>query len=137
MTMRVVAVTGWSGSGKTTLLTETIAHLVARGHRVAAMKHTHHPVNDDEARGDTSRFRAAGADPVVLASGNEAVFFRAAGTETIPYGDPAELVARINADILLVEGFKERDDWPKLELSAPGRRTPEDVLAILDRIEGS
>src|SRR5438045_969318 len=103
--MRVAAITGWSGSGKTTLVVELIARFVARGMRVAAIKHTHHPINYRD-QGDTARFRAAGAHPVILAGDGQAVVF-AAGATRVAYDDPRELLAFVSdADIVLIEGFK-------------------------------
>lgn len=131
--MRVFGVTGWSGSGKTTLLVELIAHLVARGLRVAAIKHTHHAVNDED-RGDTARFRVAGAAPVVLAGNGVAIVFSDSAPRRETWREPTDILSLVDADIVLVEGFKGRGDWPRLELSAEQRHTPDDVAAILDRI---
>jgi len=39
---RIIGLAGWSGAGKTTLLTRLIPTLVARGLRVATVKHAHH-----------------------------------------------------------------------------------------------
>jgi molybdopterin-guanine dinucleotide biosynthesis protein B len=124
--VKAVAITGWSGSGKTTLIVELIARLVARGKRVAAIKHTHHALNDRN-EGDTARFRNAGADPVMLAGDGEAIVNGA----RVPYSDPRELLAHIDgADIVLIEGFKSYNGWPRIE--APARIG--DAMAILDRI---
>jgi molybdopterin-guanine dinucleotide biosynthesis protein B len=128
--MRVAAITGWSGSGKTTLIVASIARLVAQGVRVAAIKHTHHPLNDRD-EGDTARFRAAGAHPVILASDGEAVVFAQNATRVV-YNDPRDLLAHLNgAEVVLVEGFKSYNGWPRIEA---GESTVGDVLAILGRI---
>src|SRR4051812_25306237 len=73
--MRIAALTGFSGAGKTTLMVELIRRYIGEGHRVAAIKHTHHKLND-QRRGDTERFVEAGADPVVFADPTRAVVFR-------------------------------------------------------------
>jgi len=128
--MRVAAITGWSGSGKTTLIVESIARLVAQGVRVAAIKHTHHPLNDRD-EGDTARFRAAGARPVILAGDGEAVVFSENPTRVV-YNDPRDLLAHLNgAEVVLVEGFKSYNGWPRIEAR---ESTVGDVLAILCRI---
>jgi molybdopterin-guanine dinucleotide biosynthesis protein B len=131
--MRALAVTGFSESGKTTLIRTVIERLVARGERVAAVKHTHHDVNEED-RGDTSVFRRAGAEPVVLAGDGEAVMFLRAGIERFAYRDPRELVdviARNDAiDVLLIEGFKNLDSWTRIEAPA----SADEALAILDRM---
>jgi len=123
--VRTLAITGWSDSGKTTLIVELIEHFVARGERVAAIKHTHHEVNDRD-EGDTARFRAAGASPVILAGDGVA-------SGGITFGDPRELLAHAgDADVLLIEGFKSYDGWPRIDAAAGLA----EALAILDRIAG-
>ena len=106
--MRVQAFAGPSNSGKTTKICELIREAVARGERVGAIKHTHHPLNTED-RGDTSRFRAAGADPVILAGDGEAVVFRGDATSRIRFADPRELLAEFDGDMVFVEGFKAYD----------------------------
>jgi molybdopterin-guanine dinucleotide biosynthesis protein len=153
--MKVLAVTGFSGSGKTTLIVELIARL--RGTRVAAIKHTHHalpprvaqtflsappdenvwatPDRVDEARAipDTTRFLNAGAHPVILAGDGEAIVFADDATR-VTYRDPCELLAHVaNAEVVLIEGFKSYDGWPRIDAGAV---TAEDAMAILDRIDG-
>ncbi|HKB78301.1 MAG TPA: molybdopterin-guanine dinucleotide biosynthesis protein MobB, partial [Thermoanaerobaculia bacterium] len=68
--MHVAAIIGRSGTGKTTLITALIRQFVTEGHTVGAIKHTHHPLNE-ERRGDTQRFADAGADPVIFAGESE------------------------------------------------------------------
>lgn len=130
--MRIAAIAGWSGSGKTTLIVELTRRYIALGHRVGAIKHTHHPLNR-ERRGDTFAFEQAGADPVVLASAGEAVIFRRDGTETAIYERERDLLAHFgNADIVLVEGFKDSDAWQVVTIDSRVRPTVETVMAELD-----
>jgi molybdopterin-guanine dinucleotide biosynthesis adapter protein len=131
--MKVAAITGFSGAGKTTLLTQLIARYVAAGLRVGAIKHTHHHLNE-ENRGDTARMRAAGAEPVILAGPGEAVIFRAGGTARVRYERPRELLEHFDHDVVLVEGFKDLGDWPKVSISDDARPTVEELAANLDRI---
>jgi molybdopterin-guanine dinucleotide biosynthesis protein B len=132
--MNVAAITGFSGAGKTTLIVQLIERYVARGLRVGAIKHTHHHLNE-ENRGDTARFRAAGADPVVLAGPAQAVIFsNDAAPRRVPYSRPRDLLVYFEHDIVLVEGFKELGDWPKVSISDNARPTVEDLAANLDRI---
>jgi molybdopterin-guanine dinucleotide biosynthesis protein B len=105
--MRIEQFGGWSDSGKTTRIVELIARYVAEGRRVAAIKHTHHPLNDED-RGDTAKFRAAGANPVILAGEGEAVLFDGEKTSRIAFTEPEELLARLTADVVMIEGFKNR-----------------------------
>ena len=128
----IAALVGRSGSGKTTLVTELIRRYVAAGRTVGAIKHTHHPLNFED-RGDTARFRQAGADPVILAGSGEAVVFRgAARPARVAFRDPHELLNLLSADIVLVEGFKTFDGWPKVEVDR--LMTADDAAGILDRI---
>jgi molybdopterin-guanine dinucleotide biosynthesis protein B len=131
--LRVAAITGFSGAGKTTLITQLIARYVAEGLRVGAIKHTHHHLNE-ENRGDTAKMRAAGAEPVILAGPREAVIFRAAGTSRVHYESPRDLLEQFDHDVVLVEGFKELGDWPKVSISDEARPTVDELAANLDRI---
>ena len=96
---------GPSGSGKTTRLVELIRTAVAAGRSVGAIKHTHHPLNE-ENRGDTARFLAAGAKPVILAGDGEAVIFDGTTTKRVAYMGKPELLAMLTTDLVVVEGFK-------------------------------
>lgn len=108
--MRVIAISGPSGSGKTTRLVELIRGHVAAGRRVGAIKHTHHALNE-ENRGDTVAFLAAGARPVILAGDGEAVLFDDAAPRRVRYAAPRELLVHFpDAEIVVVEGFKSHDD---------------------------
>ena len=103
--MRVQPFVGPSNSGKTTAICGLIRDAVAGGERVGAIKHTHHALNTED-RGDTSKFRAAGADPVVLAGDGEAVVFRGNQTFRIRFDDPRDLLEVFDGDVVFVEGFK-------------------------------
>jgi molybdopterin-guanine dinucleotide biosynthesis protein MobB len=127
--VRVAAITGESGSGKTTLISGLIRHFLAQGQRVAAIKHTHHPLNL-ERRGDTAAFEDAGAAPVIFARDNEAIH----NGQRIRFDSPAELLDRIDADIVLIEGFKRVDLWPRIELDGTARISVQEAVAILGRI---
>jgi molybdopterin-guanine dinucleotide biosynthesis adapter protein len=131
--MKVAALTGSSGSGKTTLIVQLIAQHVARGLRVGAIKHTHHTLNE-EHRGDTARFRDAGAEPVILAGRGEAVLFASAGASRIAFEQPRELLRHFDCDVVFVEGFAGVDAWPRVTISAAARPTLAEVMANLDRI---
>jgi molybdopterin-guanine dinucleotide biosynthesis protein B len=131
--VKVAAITGFSGAGKTTLITQLIARYVAEGLRVGAIKHTHHHLNE-ENRGDTARMRAAGAEPVILAGPGQAVIFRAGGTTRVRYERPRDLLQHFDHDVVLVEGFKELGDWPKVSISDDARPSVDELAANLDRI---
>ena len=132
--MKVAAITGVSGAGKTTLIVALIRRFVAAGERVGAIKHTHHVLNE-ERRGDTGAFLDAGAEPVVFAGNGEAVVFRHNGVARARYADERELLQFFGGDdVVLIEGFKSSDAWPKVELGSEQRLGDDEAAAILDRI---
>lgn len=133
MRKRVAAFIGHSGAGKTTLIAALIRHFVEQGETVAAIKHTHHPLNE-ENRGDTAKFRAAGAEPVIMAGDREGVVFHSGGTRRIAFEHPPELLDELPATVVLVEGFKSFSGWPTVSVDDQHRLTLEEALAILDRI---
>jgi molybdopterin-guanine dinucleotide biosynthesis protein B len=132
---RVAALTGPSGSGKTTLIVSLIRRYTTEGLTVAAIKHTHHELNTED-RGDTARFLDAGADPVILAGEGSAVLrsngARVSSPAPFVYGDPRELLILLATDIVLIEGFKRIDAWPRIEVAEA--MTPDSVASVLDRI---
>ena len=117
--MRVAAIVGESNSGKTMLIVALIRHFVTCGLRVAAIKHSHHPLNY-ERHGDTAEFEAAGAEPVIFAGDEGAVIFTREAVRRISFRSPDELLGHLTADIVFVEGFKKYEGWPRIELD---RRT--------------
>lgn len=133
--MHVAAITGFSGSGKSTLIVALIELYRSRGVRVAAIKHTHHPLNLED-RGDTRKFRIAGADPVILATTEGAAVHRGSSVSHMPWEAPADLLAPCEgADVVLVEGFKAlKVPWPTITISAGNRPAVAEVAAELDRI---
>jgi len=98
----VIAFVGRSRSGKTTLLEKLIRELGRRGYRVAAVKHTAHPIEPDAPGKDTSRFVQAGAVQVILAA---------------PEMTLEEALTDVrDVDLVLVEGYK-RANVSKIEVS--------------------
>jgi molybdopterin-guanine dinucleotide biosynthesis adapter protein len=132
--MKVAAITGFSGAGKTTLIVALIRRFVAAGERVGAIKHTHHVLNE-KRRGDTGAFLDAGAEPVVFAGNGEAVVFRHNGVARAQYADERELLQFFGGDdVVLIEGFKSSEAWPKVEVASERRPSADEAAAILDRI---
>jgi molybdopterin-guanine dinucleotide biosynthesis protein B len=120
--MKLLGIAGWSGAGKTTLLTRLIPDLVARGLRVATVKHAHHEFDIDQPGKDSFVHRQAGASEVIVSSSRRfALIHELAANED--EASLASLVARLSpCDIVLVEGFKNLCH-PKLEVfrAANGR----------------
>ncbi|MBZ4195107.1 MAG: molybdopterin-guanine dinucleotide biosynthesis protein B [Candidatus Contendobacter sp.] len=115
--MKILGISGWSGCGKTTLIVALIPRLQARGLTVSTLKHAHHEIDLDTQGKDTWRYREAGAQEVILATGQRWALLREL------HGKPAptltELLSRLQpVDLALVEGWKT-DAYPKLEIWRP------------------
>ncbi len=101
----VVAIVGWKNSGKTTLTVRLVAELVARGRRVATVKHAHHSFQIDDAGTDSARHRVAGAHQVAIVSAARIAMIKELGSAPEP--DFGEVVAMLDpCDVIVVEGYK-------------------------------
>ncbi|MDZ7595680.1 MAG: molybdopterin-guanine dinucleotide biosynthesis protein B [Thiobacillus sp.] len=130
--MKIFGIAGYSGSGKTTLIERVLPQLIARGLKVAVIKHTHHDFDIDPPPGggrgckgaeapttthrpgkDSWRARAAGAAAVLLASDHRTAVLME-HRDTPPALD--DLLDQLPpCDLVLVEGYK-RCAIPKLEV---------------------
>lgn len=115
--MKVVSVVGFSGTGKTRLIVRLIGELRARGLRVAAVKRCSHGFTLDTEGKDTAAFSRAGAAGVAMVSPEG----WAAVSPADPVAAPA-LGARLfpEADIVLVEGGKDEEGTPRIEVLRTG-----------------
>ena len=112
--MRIIGLAGWSGAGKTTLLTRAIPALIARGIRVATVKHAHHEFDVDVPGKDSHRHRVAGATEVFVSSASRWAHIRELRGEHEP--SLAAVLGRLSpVDLVVVEGYK-RHPHPKLEV---------------------
>ncbi len=103
----VVSVVGKSDSGKTTLVEGLIRELVARGWRVASVKHHVHEVDVDQPGKDSWRHGKAGAVTTMISSPTQFVCVRKVDRERTL----EELIeAAGDADILITEGFRRAGD---------------------------
>lgn len=124
--MKVFGIAGWSGSGKTTLMIRLVPAVVARGVRVATIKHTHHNPSIGDAT--IAALGAAGAVETVIASPERFALIHELGGAPEPSLD--ELIGQVGGvDLLLVEGFKFAGH-PKLEVWDPALGKP--MLAPTD-----
>jgi molybdopterin-guanine dinucleotide biosynthesis protein B len=102
---RVLGIAGWSGSGKTTLIVKLLPLLVARGLRIATIKHAHHNFDVDQPGKDSYEHRHAGAGEVIISSARRWAQMHELGPDaelTL-----VQLLRRVSAcDLIVVEGFK-------------------------------
>jgi molybdopterin-guanine dinucleotide biosynthesis protein MobB len=145
--VRIVSFVGKSGSGKTTLIEQLIRYFTTRGSKVAALKHTHHPLTE-LSRGDTARFLRAGASEVVLADDSAAIRWRPSHRQPdrFSYADRGGLIESFgDADWLFVEGFKSDPpgltivvgdliEIPQNTIACVSSADSSEVVRILDRI---
>ncbi|NJE77080.1 molybdopterin-guanine dinucleotide biosynthesis protein B [Thermococcus sp. ES12] len=116
--MRAVAFVGFKKSGKTTTIEAVARVLKERGYRVAIAKSMH--VDFDREGSDTWRFSKVADAVLVSASDTDALLFRAK--------DINALFSMVNADFLLLEGFKSVQHVPKVICA----RNEEDVRELND-----
>jgi molybdopterin-guanine dinucleotide biosynthesis protein MobB len=113
MTIPIVSIVGKSNSGKTTLLEKIISDLVARGWRIATIKHNKHGFNIDHEGKDSYRHKKAGAHTTVVSSPHQLALI-----QDVDHDHSFEEIRDQfihNADLILTEGFKV-NDYPKIEV---------------------
>ena len=100
---------------------------------MAAIKHTHHDVNE-RREGDTGMFLDAGALPVILAGDGAAIVFHADSWERVAFHDPEDLLSHTaGVATVLIEGFKHYDKWARID--ATRIRGVDEAITLLDRID--
>ena len=103
--MKVIGLAGWSGAGKTTLLTRVIPHLIAGGLRVSVIKHAHHKFDVDVPGKDSWLHRRAGAEEVLVSSGNRwALMHELRGAQEPALADLLRKMSPV--DLVVIEGYK-------------------------------
>jgi len=133
MTPPIVPFVGKSGSGKTTFLEKLLPELVARGLRVALVKHDVHGFELDQPGKDTYRLRQAGAARVAISSPRQFAVIGQVEEEV-----PLEELARRylgDVDLVLAEGYK-RSALRKIEVCRAERSQellcgPAELLAVV------
>lgn len=124
----VVSIVGKSDSGKTGVLERLVRELVARGWRVATVKHHVHEVDVDVPGKDSWRHARAGAHVTMISSPSQFVAARRVERERTL----AEIVeAAGDVDILVTEGFLRAGNR-RIEVSRLGR-SEDTILAPGDR----
>jgi molybdopterin-guanine dinucleotide biosynthesis protein B len=125
--MKTIGFIGYSNTGKTTLIEKLIPLFVARGLRVSTIKNAHHGFDMDRPGKDSYRYREAGSQQVLIATGERWALL----TETRGHAAPLEaLIAQLApCDLVLVEGFKSEGRFPRIEV----RRTTNTEPPIFPR----
>lgn len=109
----IVSIVGSSGSGKTTLLVKVISELVARGYRVATLKHDAHRFEIDKEGKDSWRHKQAGSCTVAISSKEKFAVIKDVSSEWPPERIIWSYLS--DADIVITEGYKT--SWfPKIEV---------------------
>ncbi len=134
----LVGFAAYSGTGKTTLLKALIPLMKRRGIRIAMLKHAHHRFDVDTPGKDSYELRKAGAEQMLIASGQRWALMTETGPEPEDDPDLGYLISRLDLtsiDLILVEGFKQQP-FPKIELHRPSTGNPllfprdPDILAV-------
>jgi molybdopterin-guanine dinucleotide biosynthesis protein B len=103
--MKVIGLAGWSGAGKTTLLTRVIPLLNEQGLSVSVIKHAHHKFDVDKPGKDSFRHREAGAEEVLVSSGNRWALMHELRGKREPH--LPELLQKLSrVDLVVIEGYK-------------------------------
>lgn len=117
----VISFVAHSGTGKTTLLEQLIPILKGRGYQVGVIKHDAHRFEIDHPGKDSYRLTAAGADSMLLCSGEKLALVRH-HQQAPPVTMLVELCGS-GLDIILTEGFKQ-SSLPKIELHRAALERP-------------
>jgi molybdopterin-guanine dinucleotide biosynthesis protein MobB len=102
---KVIGIVGYHNSGKTTLACALARALRARGYRVAAVKHLSHYV-DLPGKDTTLLVKAAGQVGFIAPEGAGIIWKEPLSLE--------DLISHLEADVVLVEGFKGQQTFPKI-----------------------
>ena len=107
----VLQLIGYKNTGKTTLLCALVERFKADGLTVGTVKRDGHDFELDRPGTDTYRHRSAGADRTAITSASQTAWLIGASTP-LP-----ELIAGMQGlNVVLVEGFKTAQGFPKLVL---------------------
>lgn len=121
MTPPAIAFIARSGTGKTTLVEALIGELCRRGWRLGALKHDAHNFEIDQPGKDSSRFTAAGAEIMVIASDETVAMIKKPRQP-----EKLDNILRkcfYGMDLVLVEGYKT-SALPKIEIQRAALAQP-------------
>ncbi|HKO67030.1 MAG TPA: molybdopterin-guanine dinucleotide biosynthesis protein B [Burkholderiaceae bacterium] len=112
--MKAIGFIGYSNSGKTTLIEKLIPIFRSDGLAVSALKNAHHGFDMDRPGKDSFRYRDAGAQQVLIATGSRWALL----SETPQRAATLDELLRELApcDLVIVEGFKSEGNIPRIEV---------------------
>lgn len=127
----VVSFVGKKKTGKTTVLVRVVSELVARGYRVAVIKHDMHGFDADVPGRDTYRLREAGATVTGISSPEKQMWIVVTNDEPELGG----LIGKVDepVDLIITEGFK-RQASPKIEIAR--RERSEELICSKEELLG-
>lgn len=118
---KVFGITGWKNSGKTSLVVKLIENLSYRGFKISTLKHAHHHFDIDKPGTDSYQHRDAGAQEVLIASGNRWALMHELIAEQEATMD--SLLSRMApVDLVIIEGYK-LGQHPKLQVIRAANNT--------------
>ena len=103
--MRAVGIIGYKKSGKTTLGLKLAKELISQGYRVAVIKHISE--NIDKAHTDSDKYKKVLSQVVAINSKESIIFLK--NKKSID-----SIINYMEADIVLIEGFKKEKTFPKI-----------------------
>jgi molybdopterin-guanine dinucleotide biosynthesis protein B len=132
---KFLALSGYHNSGKTTVGTYIVAKLSEKGYKVGVIKSTKETTEETDKPGsDTFKYRKAGARLVALFQRDRMTLF----IENIPK-DKDEVFTFFERlffdyDLVILEGFKEWRDIPKIWLKRNGEETLPDGIENIQMV---
>ncbi|MCJ7790160.1 MAG: molybdopterin-guanine dinucleotide biosynthesis protein B, partial [Candidatus Atribacteria bacterium] len=104
--MKAIGIAGYKKSGKTTLLLKLAEELTNKGYQVAAIKHISEDI-DDEADSDTTKYKKYLSQVAAISTKESVIHWK--GKSNLE-----EILKFLDADIILIEGFKNEKTFPKI-----------------------
>ena len=120
--MKAVGIIGYKKSGKTSLLVNLARELAKRGYNISSVKHVSCDLDLPET--DTSLHKKFAREAAAISSKESAIFFQ--GSINLE-----EMFKYLNADLVLIEGFKKEKTFPKIVCLRQG----DDPKTLLDGLE--
>jgi len=104
--MKAIGIIGYKKSGKTALLLKLAEELTSRGYQVAAIKHTSQEIYEKN-NSDTSKYKEYLSQVTAITPQESIIYFK-------NKNNLEEVLKFLDAEIILVEGFKNEKTFPKI-----------------------